>query len=218
LDELGRYAELTGKSMPPSVVAPLAPPELPAPSADRPLDPPYFVMLGTIEPRKNHWLLLQIWRRLIERTGERTPRLVIIGQRGWECENVVDLLERCEPLRGMVTELPACSDADLATWLHHACALLFPSFAEGYGMPLVEALSRGVPVIASDLPVFREIAGDVPDYLDPLDGKGWMARIEAFADPASPARGAQLKRLADFSAPTWSAHFQVVEGLLERLQ
>jgi glycosyltransferase involved in cell wall biosynthesis len=118
----------------------------------------------------------------------------------------------------MVTELPACTDADLATWLHHACALLFPSFAEGYGMPLVEALSRGVPVIASDLPVFREIAGDVPDYLDPLDGKGWMARIEAFADPVSPLRAAQLKRLAGYSAPTWSAHFQVVEQFLERLQ
>jgi glycosyltransferase involved in cell wall biosynthesis len=175
-------------------------------------------MLGTIEPRKNHWLLLQVWRRLIAGRGGQSPRLVIIGQRGWECENVADLLERCEPLAGMVTELPACTDADLATWLHHACALLFPSFAEGYGMPLVEALSRGVPVIASDLPVFREIAGDVPDYLDPLDGKGWMARIEAFADPVSPLRAAQLKRLAGYSAPTWSAHFQVVEQFLERLQ
>jgi len=218
LDDLGRYAALTGQPMPPSMVALLAPPELPAPSTARPLAEPYFIMLGTIEPRKNHWLLLQAWRELIARMGERTPRLVVIGQRGWECENVVDLLERCEPLRGMVTELPACSDVDLATWLHHARALLSPSFAEGYGMPLVEALSRGVPVIASDLPVFREIAGDVPDYLDPLDGIGWMARIEAFADSASPAQAAQIKRLADFSAPTWSTHFQVVEGFLERLQ
>jgi glycosyltransferase involved in cell wall biosynthesis len=95
--------------------------------------------------------------------------------------------------------------------------LLFPSFAEGYGMPLVEALSRGVPVIASDLPVFREIAGDVPDYLDPLDGMGWMVRIESFADPASPERAAQLKRLAGFSAPIWPAHFETVERFLERL-
>jgi glycosyltransferase involved in cell wall biosynthesis len=217
LDELGRYAALTGRPMPPSVVAPLAPPELPAPSTARPLEATYFVMLGTIEPRKNHWLLLQLWRKLAERGGERTPKLVVIGQRGWECENVVDLLERCEPLAGTVTELAACSDADLATWLHHAAALLFPSFAEGYGMPLVEALSRGVPVIASDLPVFREIAGDVPDYLDPLDGMGWMVRIESFADPASPERAAQLKRLAGFSAPTWPAHFETVERFLERL-
>lgn len=217
LDELGRYATLTGQAMPPCVVAPLAPPDLPAPSAARPTADPYFVMLGTIEPRKNHVLLLQVWRKMIAAMGKRTPRLVVIGQRGWECENVVDLLERCEPLRGMVTELPACSDADLATWLHHACALLFPSFAEGYGMPLVEALSRGVPVIASDLPVFREIAGDIPDYLDPLDGTGWMARIEAFAGPASTVRVEQLKRLAGFSAPTWTMHFRSVEEFLGQL-
>lgn len=218
LDELGRYAALTGRPMPPSVVAPLAPPGLPAPSADRLLAGPYFVMLGTIEPRKNHWLLLQVWRTMIAALGERSPKLVIIGQRGWECENVADLLERCEPLRGMVIELPACSDADLATWLHHARALLFPTFAEGYGMPLVEALSRGVPVIASDLPVFREIAGDVPDYRDPLDGTGWKALIEEYADPVSPVRTAQLKRLADFSAPTWEKHFEAVEGFLEGLR
>src|SRR5580698_988440 len=96
---------------------------------------PYFVILGTIEPRKNHWLLLQVWRRLVERLGDRTPRLVVIGQRGWECENAVDMLERCEELRGVVTELPACPDVELTSYLRHARALLFPSFAEGYGMP-----------------------------------------------------------------------------------
>jgi len=179
---------------------------------------PYFVVLGTIEPRKNHWLLLQVWRRLVEQMGTRAPRLVVIGQRGWNCENVVDLLERCEALRGYVTELPACSDAELSTWLKHAQALLFPSFAEGYGIPLVEALSIGVPVIASDLPAFREIAGEIPDYRDPLDGLGWIDCIKAFAETASPERTAQLRRLASFSAPSWSTHFQVVEEFMERLQ
>ena len=217
LDELERYAARTGQTMPPCVVAPLAPPDLPAPSAARPIAGPYFVMLGTIEPRKNHLLLLQVWRTMIARRGGQSPRLVVIGQRGWECENVVDLLERCESLRGIVTELPACTDADLATYLRHAQALLFPSFAEGYGMPLVEALSFGLPVIASDLPAFREIAGDIPDYLDPLDGAGWLERVEAFADPGSPARKAQLERLPRFSAPTWTAHFRSVEEFLGQL-
>lgn len=217
LDELEHYALKTGQPMPPAVAALLAVPVFPAPSLVRPMSAPYFVMLSTIEPRKNHWLLLQLWRRLVERMGVRAPRLVVIGQRGWECENVVDLLERCEELRGVVTELPACSDADLATYLHHSQALLFPSFAEGYGMPLVEALSAGVPVIASDLTVFREIAGDIPDYLDPLDGMGWMARIEAYTNSDSSERTAQLNRIAHFVPPTWSGHFQLVEELLERL-
>jgi glycosyltransferase involved in cell wall biosynthesis len=217
LGELRYFAAKAGLPIPPAVVAPLAPAKLPTPSSKRPMDSSYFVVLGTIEPRKNHGLLLQIWRKMIQRHGENTPRLVVIGQRGWECENIMDLLERCEVLRGFVTFLPACSDADLATYLYHAKALLFPSFAEGYGLPLTEALSLNVPVIASDLPVFREIAGDIPDYISPLDGMGWMGRVEAYAEKDSPVRAAQLQRISKFVSPTWSAHFTAVEDLLKRL-
>lgn len=217
LEELAAYARANGLLMPPSVTALLAPARLPAPDADAPLSQPYFVILGTIEPRKNHWLLLQLWRQLIERLGDAAPRLVIIGQRGWECENVVDLLDRCEALKGFVFEHPACSDVDLASWLHHARALLFPSFTEGYGMPLVEALMLGVPVIASDLPAFREIAGDIPEYLDPLDGVRWRELIVEYALPESQSRLSQCQRMAGFVAPTWDTHFEQVEALMERL-
>ena len=217
LDDLVRYAHKSGHSLPLAIAAPLTAAALPAPSLARPVAEPYFLILGTIEPRKNHLLLLQIWRNMIERLGGRSPKLVIIGQRGWECENVVDLLERCEALKGFVTELPACTDMELSTYLHHAQALLFPSFAEGYGMPLMEALIAGVPVIASDLPVFREIAGNIPDYQDPLDSFGWMSCIEAFSRPSNPERTAQDLRRVQFVQPTWAGHFQLVEELMNRL-
>lgn len=217
LNELGGYAEKTGQPVPPSIAAPLAAAELPPPRSARPVVQPYFVVLGTIEPRKNHWLLLHIWRKLVERFGDNAPKLVIIGQRGWECENVVDLLERSEVIRNFVIELPACSDADLSTYLYHSQALLFPSFAEGYGMPLMEALTFGVSVIASNLPVFREIAGDIPDYLDPLDSMGWLEKIEAFSASDHPVRMAQTDRRAQFQPPSWSSHFQLVENLMEQL-
>ena len=214
LDVLTHFVDSNGLQMPPTVVAPLAP-GLPnvAPGA-RPLPHPYFVMLSTIEPRKNHWLLLQLWRRLVERLGDAAPHLVVIGQRGWECENVVDLLERCEPLRGFVHEHSACSDAELVTFLAHAQALLFPSFVEGFGLPLIEALSLGVPAIASDLAVFREFAGTVPEYVDPLDGARWMALIEDYAKPQSTSRAAQLDRLVSFRPPTWAQHMQKVDEFL----
>jgi glycosyltransferase involved in cell wall biosynthesis len=217
LEELAAYAKANGLPMPPAVAALLAPAQLAAPDDEPPLTKPYFVMLGTIEPRKNHWLLLQLWRQLIERLGEAAPSLVIIGQRGWECENVVDLLERCEVLQGFVFEHSVCSDAELASWLHHARALLFPSFTEGYGMPLVEALSMGVPVLASDLPAFREIAGDIPEYVDPLDGTRWRELVVEYALPESQARLKQFQRMAGFVVPTWDAHFEQVEALMERL-
>ena len=215
LQELTTYAQAHDFAMPPAMVALLAPAKLPEPVANIPLTKPYFVMLGTIEPRKNHWLILQLWRQLIEQFGDATPRLVVIGQRGWECENVIDLLERCEVLRGFVVEESICTDAQLATWLHHAQALLFPSFAEGYGMPLVEAMSMGLPVIASDLPTFREIAGDIPEYLNPLDVMKWKQLIMDYADTTHPRRRAQLERLRTFSIPTWETHFTQVEALLE---
>jgi glycosyltransferase involved in cell wall biosynthesis len=218
LDELGAFARKNGRAVPPAAAALLGSGVSAVPSPVRPIAAPYFVVLATIEPRKNHWMLLQLWRKLIERHGDAAPRLVVIGQRGWECENVIDLLERCESLRGVVTELPRCSDADLATYLHHAQALLFPSFAEGYGMPVVEALALGTPIIASDLPVFREIAATIPDYLDPMDGLGWMARIEAYTAPDSPPRAAQLQRMIGYTPPSWPAHFAIVEALMERLR
>ena len=217
LDALSAFAERSGVPVPRSAVALLGPGKREHTASKRMIPEPYFVMVGTIEPRKNHWLLLQVWRRLVERLGERAPRLVLIGQRGWECENVVDMLERCEALRGVVTELPACSDAELTGYLHHAQALLFPSFAEGYGMPLLEALAQGVPVVAGALPVFQEFAGDIPDYIDPLDGGRWLETIMDFASPRSALRSAQLRRLAGYRPPTWKKHFAVVDALLESI-
>lgn len=218
LEAVRSFARDSGLPMPPAVAAPLAPAPWPAPvDGPPPLGQPYFVMLGTIEPRKNHLLLLQVWRELAAQAGTAVPHLVVIGRRGWECEAAVDLLERCEPLRGCVHEIGDCDDATLARWLRHARALLFPSFAEGYGLPLVEALAAGTPVVASRLPVFEEVAGAVPDYLHPLDGPAWAQAVRDYAEAASPRRDAQLARLQGFVRPTWSEHFARVEALMEEL-
>ena len=215
LEDFGRRHRLP---LPPSLVALLAGGIPDQALAARPISAPYFVILGTIEPRKNHWMLLQIWRRLVETMGKAAPKLVVIGQRGWECENVVDLLERTTQLKQSVIELPYCSDEQLGTYLHHAQALLFPSFAEGYGMPITEALSIGVPVIASDLAVFREIAGDVPEYIEPLDGKKWQQVIADYTSAQSVPRAAQLQRITSFNPTTWDQHFDAVDAFLQRLE
>ena len=81
-------------------------------------------------------------------------------------------------------------------------------------MPLVEALSLGLPVIASDLPVFREIAGEVPDYLDPMDGLGWKRSLVHYATVPSAARLAQCERIKFYKPPSWTEHFVVVEDLI----
>jgi len=213
-NELLEFAREAGLGIPPCVVARLAPGLKAVEFGPPPLGRPYFLVISTIEPRKNLAMMLQVWRQLAQRHGPETPSLVLVGQRGWECENVIDLLERSAPLRGLVIEKGRCSDKELATLLKHARALLFPSFVEGYGLPLAEALDIGTPVIASDLQVFREIAGDVPDYLDPLDGPAWLRAVEQYTPPFNPQRTAQLNRIMSYMAPTWSQHFGLVDELI----
>jgi glycosyltransferase involved in cell wall biosynthesis len=217
LDVLARFADEEGLPNPPMLAAWLGSDPLPLSNLRQPPERPTFVTLGTIEARKNHLLLLTVWSRLIDRLKDQAPRLVIIGQRGWEADETFGILDRSTKLRGHVVELNRCSDEELAQHLASARALLFPSLAEGYGLPLVEALSMGVPVIASDLPVFREIGGDIPTYLSPLDGAGWEAAILDHAQSGSAARKARLERLRSFRPPDWTRHFDAVERWLSTL-
>ena len=218
LDSLAAFAAQDAITVPATIAAALGTDlrgQRPVPAS--PPERPTFVMLGTIEARKNHLMLLQIWAHLVRAHGADAPRLLIIGQRGWECEQVFDLLDHSEELRGAVVEVGHCSDADLDRHLRGARALLFPSLVEGYGLPLIEALASGTPVIASNLPVFHEIGQEVPDFIDPLDGPAWQAAILSYARDESVARDAQVARLAAFRAPTWDDHFARIDAWLATL-
>ena len=179
---------------------------------------PYFVCVGTIEPRKNHLLLLHIWRSLSERHGPHAiPRLILIGRRGWENEQVVDMLERCPALVGCVEEKGGLPDREVQAIIAGAQALLLPSFAEGYGMPVTEALTLSVPVVCSDLPALHEAGGGVPEFIDPLDGPGWTRAIMDLAGEHSAIRAAQRQRLAAWRAPGWPEHIAILCELLHKL-
>ena len=182
---------------------------------------PRFVVLGTIEGRKNHKLLLSVWQDLVARTKQAnaaamTPRLVILGRRGWQADDVFALLDQYD-FGGNVIEVGPQSDAQLARELSGARALLFPSFAEGFGMPMVEALAAGVPVIASDLPVFHEVGQGVPDLLPVTDAAAWRDAVLDYASPASEARARQIARMAQFRAPSWADHFSRIDRLIADL-
>jgi glycosyltransferase involved in cell wall biosynthesis len=180
-------------------------------------DKKYFIIIGTIEPRKNIWFILNLWKEIIERLSNDAPYLVIIGKRGWECENVIDLLERCEIIKSRIIEISSAKDDELQNWLRNSIALLFPSFIEGYGIPLIEAISQKVPVIASNLPIFHEIVGNTPDYIHPLDGPKWIDTIINYTNDNSLLRNKQIERLQTFNLPTWDEHFKKVENFLSTI-
>jgi glycosyltransferase involved in cell wall biosynthesis len=200
---------------PPVLAAPFGA-DLPvaAQSGVSPLGGSYFICVGTIEARKNHLLLLNLWRQLSCDLGSRAPVLVLVGQRGWEIENVIDLLDRCPALRDTVIEHSALSDVALVPLLRGARALLLPSFAEGFGFPVIEALQLGVPALCSDIAALRETGGAVPEFLDPLDGPGWRAAILDYAAAQSPRRVAQLARLAAWQPPRWDTYFALVDRFI----
>jgi glycosyltransferase involved in cell wall biosynthesis len=213
-DSMAPHVRRLGKATP-VLVAPFGA-DLPSAAATgpAPFDRPYFVYVSTIEARKNHLLLLNLWRQLAREQGDRGPLLVLVGQRGWETENVIDMLERCPGVRDLVIEHNALPDDEMVRLMQGACAVLLPSFAEGFGFPLVEALQLGVPVLCSDITTLRETGGDVPEYFDPLDGPGWRSAILDYARPGSSRRAAQLARLSRWTAPRWDTHFAMVDRFL----
>ncbi len=175
---------------------------------------PYFVMVATIEPRKNHLFLLGVWRLMAEAAaaaGEPMPRLVLAGRRGRENEQVVDVIERSLFARDHVIEAPGLCYEDLARLIANARAVLLPSFAEGYGLPIVESLALGTPVVASDIPVFREVARGSALHHGVVDGPGWMRTIRELADRSSETTRRARDMAGRFVAPTWSGYFDAIE-------
>lgn len=208
--ELAAFSSREGLPLPPVLTALLAGASLPKAAMATSDSGAYFMGVGTIEPRKNHMLLLWIWQRLIEEMGGRAPRLVIVGQWGVNSEPVRAMLAGSPALRRHVTVMTDCLDEDLGRWIAGARALLMPTLAEGFGLPLVEALNLGTPVIASDLPCFRETGQGIPTFLDPSEPDAWLRLIRSFDD--HPERARQLASMSAYVAPSWERHFAAVEA------
>ncbi|MEO0380334.1 MAG: glycosyltransferase, partial [Pseudomonadota bacterium] len=173
------------------------PAEVPTGTTER---TPYFVCIGTIEPRKNHAFLLDIWDEM----GEQAPGLVIAGARGWKNEEVFDRLDAL-PANGPICEAAGLSDGALAALVEQSAGVLFPSHAEGFGLPATEAAACGVPIIVNDLQVLRELLGDIPIYACVSDRYLWINKINELAGVRPNAR-----RQQPFVPPTWDAHFKTV--------
>lgn len=190
--------------VPDGLTAPLGV-EMPRPGPlppDLPPQRPYFVALGTIEPRKNHALLLDIWQH------RRPPAdLIIAGPRGWAAP---DLFARLDAGIPGVHEVNDLDDGAVASLLRGSQALLFPSLAEGFGLPAIEALMLGCPVICSDLPVFREILGDKAVYADPSDRYSWLRGLERHLTATRPVIPDQRNPDDEGVAWGWRGHFNKV--------
>ncbi|AJO81588.1 glycosyltransferase family 1 protein [Pseudomonas sp. MRSN 12121] len=130
---------------------------------------PVFLMVSTIEPRKNHGYLIDAFERVWAAGSQ--ARLCIAGRIGWKCEALIERIRRHPELNRRLFMFNALDDNSLEYAYSKATALVFPSYVEGFGLPLVEAMQRGLPAMGSDIPVFREIGGEFMAYFDLNDSQ-----------------------------------------------
>ncbi len=173
----------------------------------------YILTVGTLEPRKNHLTLF----RAMELLGDRFDYpLVVAGRKGWE---TAPILSAAEPLvrAGQVRLLDYVPEQLLPALYAGARCLVYPSWYEGFGLPVVEALAAGIPVVASTAPALKEVGGGCARYVDPADPEAIASAIvEAVSEgERSPelveARKRQARRYS------WEAAGQVVAGAIREV-
>lgn len=170
------------------------------------LDGSYFLFVGTVEPRKNLATLVRSYalfqRRWLEKArSEPSPKLAVVGRIGWLYDDVFDLVQRLD-LRASVVFLGEVSEADLVLLYNGALALTFVSLYEGFGLPALEAMACGTPVICSDVSALPEVVGTAGFLVCPTDVEAQaeaMWRLAADEDAWETCRRRGLARAAQFS-------------------
>lgn len=178
----------------------------------------YLLCVGTLEPRKNLQLALRAYQRLPEALREQYP-LVIVGMPGWRPEQLAEPLQRALAT-GQVRLLGYQTDTAIAELLAGARLLLFPSLYEGFGLPVLEAMASGTPVILNRSSALPEVAGEAGTYIDPQDENACADAIQQLIDDLPEwqrRRDSGLLRAEEFSwqrcaAITASVYRHVVES------
>ena len=172
--EVGRYRERFGlppmpiKAVPLAHASAIAPRKRPVwgPQVAHLRDRPFVLMVSTIEARKNHMYLVAAWKQFLDE-GLDPPDLVFVGRVGWRVKSLMEMLETTRYFDERIHIVHDLSDEDLNT-LYSACLFTaFPSFVEGWGLPVGESLAHGKPCVASSTSSVPEVGGDLVDYLDP---------------------------------------------------
>jgi glycosyltransferase involved in cell wall biosynthesis len=169
-----------------------------APSAETATAPesPYFISVATLEPRKGPLTALEALERLLAARGRGrgAPSWLWIGGAGFKGASIERAIG-ASPAADRFHRLGFSEDASVERLLAGAAALVFPSRYEGFGLPPLEAMASGVPVVASDLPVLRELCGEAALYAPPGDAEALAATLgRLLDDPASARRLAELGR------------------------
>ncbi len=164
---------------------------------------PYCIHVGTLQPRKNLLLLVEVWDLLRRDMGEaNTPHLLLAGKQGWLYGDLLNAVQ-ARGLGGLVRFADYAPREDLPALYSGALALTFPSLYEGFGLPVLEAMACGTPVLASTASSLPEVVGEAGMLLDPHDAHAWAKAVRHLLADAGLREALSRRGLARARQFTW---------------
>lgn len=174
----------------------------------------FILVVGTLEIRKNHETLYRALLDLLARGHDDLPTLVFAGMRGWRVDDLLASLAGDARVRGRIRLLHHASDADLAA-LYRACLFTaFPSFYEGWGLPVAESLVYGKFCLASDAGAIPEIAPELTEMLSPYDVRAWADRMLFYSHNAAALAAREAAIAERYPTTAWR---DTADAIMQRL-
>lgn len=169
----------------------------------------FVLCVCTLEPRKNHALLFNVWRTLYETDRENLVPLVLVGKLGWNSKDLVNMIGQSNRLYPEHIKIFCdVADEDLA-WLYTNCLFsVYPSYYEGWGLPIAESLAYGKVCIASDSSSMNEVGPGLAELIDPLDQLGWIQRIRQYLRHPEYLKDRENIIKSVYTAPNWHDSMQ----------
>lgn len=165
---------------------------------------PFVLSVSTIEVRKNHVYMVRLWEELIAKGVKNIPNLVFVGKLGWDIDPLMKYIDQSGHLGGRLHILSNVSDREL-NYLYEKCLFtMFPSFVEGFGLPVGESLAHGKPCIASNRSSMPEVGGQFVKYVSPEDVESGVRLVEQLLADTGVLLTWEEEIKQGYKARTWS--------------
>ncbi|HEX7633278.1 MAG TPA: glycosyltransferase family 1 protein [Candidatus Saccharimonadales bacterium] len=177
-------------------------------------DKKFLLCVGTIEARKNHTLLYYTYKLAIQK-GIELPDLIIVGRRGWKSDDIYEMMTKDPEIKSKFIILEKTSDEELS-WLYEHCLFnIYPSFYEGWGLPIAESIAHGAACICSNTSSMPEIAGDLITYFSPYSTEECLKAIQNILKPGAIA--AAKRRIKAYRPVSWDETAALVKESIKEL-
>lgn len=171
----------------------------------------FLLTVGTVEPRKNQKILVEAYEKAL---ADMDMDVIIVGKIGWDTDELISRIENNPNYNKGLYVLSDVDDATLDLLYSRAFMVVFPSYAEGYGLPTIETLIKGIPIACSDIPVMREVGGGFCDYFSPDDAGQLISIVRKYVDDHDLYRAKRREIEKDYHPPRWSDTASVMEQFM----